>query len=323
MLSFSSLHKNIHLCGFYCLVLLLIRFITMKNYVLCFGEVLWDTFADGKTPGGAPMNVACHLVQQDVDVLFATRLGDDKPGRKLRAFLKENQLDGPHVQTDGKLPTCEVTVQLDADSQATYIIPEPVSWDKIKVKNGIKKAARKASAIIYGSLASRGEITRQTLLTLLDESSALKIFDLNLRAPHYQIDTIETLAAKADVIKMNEDEAELMMPGYQDNLHAAISELQKKFHIKTVCITRGGKGAIICHDEHLYEHPGYTVQVEDTVGAGDSFLATLVSGLLKEKPMAEVLEKACAIGAFVASKRGANPPYDKDAIKAIKGGVAA
>ena len=55
----------------------------------------------------------------------------------------------------------------------------------------------------------------------------------------------------------------------------------------------------------------------DTVGAGDSFLATFIAGLLSHQPMQQVLVKACAIGAFVASKRGANPEYDQDEINKI------
>jgi fructokinase len=295
----------------------------MKKQVLCFGEVLWDTFADGKKPGGAPMNVAQHLVQQGLEVSFVSRLGNDEAGKKLVDFLKNSNLYGPYVQKDDELPTCEVTVQLDADSQATYIIPEPVSWDNIKVENGLKKHARKADAIVFGSLACRNKTTRNTLRTLLDESSALKIFDVNLRAPHYDLSTIETLAAKANIVKMNEDEAVLLIGGKPEKLKDNMVEFQKKYHTKTICVTRGNKGAMIWHDEKFYEHPGFAVQVEDTVGAGDAFLATLIKGILKQKPMQQVLEKACAVGAYVATRRGANPSYTKDDIRAIRGILAA
>jgi fructokinase len=282
----------------------------MKN-ILCFGEILWDTFGNEKVAGGAPMNVARHLVQQGMDVLFASRVGMDKPGDKLIEFLNAGGLYSNLIQQDEKLPTCKVTVQLDKDGQATYTIPEPVSWDNIKTDDALTKAAIKASAIVYGSLACREETTRDTLLNLLNETKALKIFDVNLRAPHYTLSTIETLVAGADVIKMNEDEAALLIGGNTKNLKENITEFQKKYHAQTICVTRGENGAMAWHDYEFYDHPGCPVTVVDTVGAGDAFLATFVAGILKNAPMQQLLEKSCRVGAFVAGKRGANPEYDE------------
>jgi fructokinase len=282
----------------------------MKN-ILCFGEILWDTFGDEKVAGGAPMNVARHLVQQGRDVLFASRVGADDSGKGLVDFLKSSGLYSNLIQQDEKLPTCEVTVQLDKDGQATYIIPEPVSWDNIQTENALTKAAEQASAIVYGSLACREATTRDTLLNLLNETKALKVFDVNLRTPHYTLSTIETLVAGADVIKMNEDEAALLIGNSTENLKENITEFQKKYHPKTICVTRGENGAMAWHDYEFYEHPGCPVTVVDTVGAGDAFLATFVSGLLANHPIQQILELSCRVGAFVAGKRGANPVYDE------------
>ncbi len=282
--------------------------------ILCFGEILWDTFGDEKVAGGAPMNVARHLVQQGCDVLFASSVGTDDSGKGLVEFLKENGLYSNLIQLDDKFPTCEVTVELDKDGQATYIIPQPVSWDNIKTTKELTQAAKQASAIVYGSLACRDATTRDTLLNLLDETNALKIFDVNLRPPHYTLSTIENLAAGANVIKMNEDEAALLIGSNTENLKENILEFQAKYHPKTICVTRGENGAMVWHDHEFYEHPGCPVKVVDTVGAGDAFLATFVAGLLAKQPMPKILEKACKIGAFVASKRGANPVYDSSVL---------
>ena len=290
----------------------------MSKQVLCFGEILWDTFTDGKKAGGAPMNVAMHLKQQGVDVAFASRVGEDTPGDGLVNFLKKNDLFSDLIQTDEELPTCEVTVALDAQQHATYIIPQPVSWDNIQLNPLLTQTAVKAAAVAFGSLACRDEITRDTLLNLLNETSALKIFDVNLRAPHYTLSTIETLTARADVVKMNEDEAKLLIGGSSYNLKDQINEFRSKYHSKTICVTRGEHGAIVWHDHEFYEDPGCPVQVGDTVGAGDSFLATFVAGLLKDEPMQVLINKACSVGAFVAGKRGANPPYD-DRIRNLLG----
>jgi len=251
------------------------------NNILCFGEILWDAFGDEKVAGGAPMNVARHLAQQGADVLFASRVGADASGAGLIEFLKKGGLYSDLIQQDEKLSTCEVTVHLDKDGQATYIIPEPVSWDNIQTELPLTEAAGNAAAIVYGSLACREETTRDTLLNLLNETKALKIFDVNLRPPHYTLSTIETLVAGADVIKMNEDEAALLIGGNIKNLKENITEFQKKYHPKTICVTRGENGAMAWHDYEFYEHPGCPVTVVDTVGAGDAFLATL--GTIKRR----------------------------------------
>jgi fructokinase len=285
----------------------------VKN-ILCFGEILWDAFGDEKVAGGAPMNVARHLAQQGMPVLFASRVGADASGKGLVDFLQSNVLYSELLQHDIQLPTCEVTVQLDKDGHATYIIPEPVSWDNIQSTDTLNKAAAEASAIVFGSLACRGAVTRNTLLNALDKTGALKVFDVNLRPPHFTLPTIVTLAAEANVVKMNEDEAELLISG-KGGLREKIIEFQKTYHAETICVTRGENGAIVWHDYQFYEHPGFKVDVVDTVGAGDSFLATFIAGLLQKQPMQQTLEKACAVGAFVAGKRGANPQYDEGVLK--------
>lgn len=285
--------------------------------ILCFGEVLWDTFNDGKKAGGAPMNVAMHLAQQQMDVTFASRIGDDASGDELIHFLEKAGLYSPLVQTDFDLPTCEVTVHLDKDNQATYNIPEPVSWDNIQADDALLRATKQSQTIIFGSLASRGTVTRNTLLKMLDGTGALKVFDVNLRAPHYTLSTIETLTAKADVVKMNEEEAALLIGGSSRDLKEQISEFRSKYHSKTICVTRGAHGAIVWHDHEFYESPGCLVDVVDTVGAGDAFLATFVSGMVQGHPMQQIVDNACYVGAFVAGKRGATPAYDQHIEKVL------
>jgi fructokinase len=260
-------------------ILAVVNICHIMKKILCFGEVLWDAFGNEKKAGGAPMNVARHLVQQNMAVEFATRIGTDASGNELLKFLKRNGLYSELVQPDNELPTCEVTVQLDELQQATYIIPQPVSWDNIQLNETLIEAASNAAAIVYGSLACREKPTRDTLLNLLGETQALKVFDVNLRPPHFTPEIIETLTARANVVKMNEEEIGLLISGSGD-LRQKVEEFRAKYHAQTICVTRGGNGAIIWHDHEFYEHPGFKVKVADTVGAGDSFLATFIAGLL-------------------------------------------
>ncbi|WP_448701146.1 carbohydrate kinase [Mucilaginibacter sp. AW1-3] len=288
----------------------------MKKQVLCFGEVLWDTFGNEKKPGGAPMNVALHLTKQGVGSSLLSRIGNDKEGHELAEFLKLHNLHSGLVQVDEKLPTCEVEVQLDAQHQATYTIPKPVSWDNIKADETLAERIKHIDVIVFGSLACRCKTSRNTLLDLF-ERKMLKVFDVNLRHPHYEQATIQTLAAVADVIKMNEEEANLLIGSYNEPLKDKIIEFQRKFHSQTICVTRGENGAIVWHDEVFYEHPGFSVDVVDTVGAGDAFLATFIAGLLNKQPIEQLLERACAVGAYVTTQRGANPVYSEASISEI------
>lgn len=291
----------------------------MNNEVLCFGEILWDIFQDEKKPGGAPMNVAMHLRQQGVDALLASRIGTDKEGEELVEFLRNNNLFSDFIQIEKQLPTCAVSVVLDQDFQANFTIPSPVSWDNIEPTINLIKKAQNASVIVFGSLASRSDKTKATLMLILD-SEALKVFDVNLRAPHYELNTIDALAGCADIIKMNEEELDLLT-GIELN-HLTQKEkilfLADSFACPIICVTRGGKGSIVLYENALYEDPGFTVEVTDTVGAGDAYLATFIAGLLRKEKIEDILENASAIGAFVASSRGANPKYNIPVIENIR-----
>ncbi|MGI4803609.1 MAG: carbohydrate kinase family protein [Janthinobacterium lividum] len=291
----------------------------MNNQVLCFGEVLWDGFETEKKAGGAPMNVAMHLLQQQISVKMLTRIGEDDLGDELFAYLQKQNFPTGLIQRDAALPTCLVTVALDENQQAKYTIPEPVSWDNIQPENTLVKEAFPFEMIVYGSLACRTKTSLNTLLQLL-EKPVYKIFDVNLRPPHFTQNIISTLAQKADMVKMNDEELDFLSTETEKNLSLEdkMKAFSNRYHTKTVCVTLGEHGCVVMHLHKFYRHPGFKVKVADTVGAGDSFLATFIAGMLKQQPMKEILINASAIGAFVAGSNGANPVYDQQKIKAIK-----
>lgn len=291
----------------------------MDKQVLCFGEVLWDGFGTEKKAGGAPMNVAMHLLQQQIPVQMITRIGEDDLGDELFAYLEEQNFPIKLIQRDPKLPTCLVTVALDENHQAKYTIPQPVSWDNIQPENTLIKEAFPFETIVYGSLACRSETSLNTLLYLL-RNQAYKIFDVNLRPPHFTLEVIETLARKADMVKMNEEEMLFLSPKNEQvlSVESQMKAFAARYQTETICVTLGEHGCKVLHQQQFYRHPGFKVKVADTVGAGDSFLATFIAGILKQQPMEEILVNASAIGAFVASSQGANPIYDQQKIHAIK-----
>lgn len=290
----------------------------MNKQVLCFGEVLWDTLPEGKIPGGAPMNVALHLRQQGIESMMASRIGPDEAGSELIAFLKEHNLYSELIQQDEKLPTCVVSVELDDHRQATYAIPYPVSWDNIQPDSALTEAAKKADVIVYGSLASRDKTSRNTLMELL-KSDALKVFDVNIRAPHFDMENLKILGGMANIVKLNSEELDMLAGTELAHLSQKekVSFLADYLGVDTLCITRGDCGAMALVEGVFYEHPGFKVEVLDTVGAGDAFLATFIAGILQAETPNIILQKACAVGAFVAAHRGANPVYDPQKVMEI------
>jgi fructokinase len=282
----------------------------MQKTVTSIGEILWDVFPSGKKAGGSSMNVALHLHKQGLKSKFISAVGHDDLGKELTDFLIEQNFEADLVQLS-KLPTSTVEVKLDEFHQATYTIIEPVAWDDIELTAEAINAVEQADAFVYCSLTCRNDKSKHTILTLLNHAK-LKVFDINLRPPFYTIETLKALLKEADILKVNEHEIvylkdELALSGNTDE--QLLKQLSHLFNIEIICLTQGEKGASVLKDGRLHKHKGYSVKVADTVGAGDSFLATFIASHLNGYPMDTVLDRACKVGAFVASQVGANPDY--------------
>ncbi|MBK7214026.1 MAG: carbohydrate kinase [Bacteroidales bacterium] len=297
---------------------------TRFEYILCFGEVLWDNLPTGALPGGAPMNVALHLEKLGIRSFIASSIGNDEKGRGLLNFLEHAAMDLQLIQKHDSLPTSEVKVYLNSAGNATFEICEPVAWDDINLSDQLLGKCIDAKALVYGSLASRNESTRNTLLKLL-EQDVLKIMDVNLRAPFDKRESVEPLMKKADILKLNDDE--MFKIGAWYGFEGSLEEISKKFFtllgLKILVVTRGEQGALLVAGDSVYSHPGYKVKVADTVGAGDAFLAGFLSAYFEGTDMATALDKACAIGAFVASKSGATPEYQGEDFDAFHSRLSA
>jgi fructokinase len=137
-----------------------------------------------------------------------------------------------------------------------------------------------------------------------------KVFDVNLRAPFYSFELLAELMLKANFVKFNDDELDLIAKNLNSG-HASIEDnvqfMAQKFDISHICVTRGGEGAILYIDGQFYFNSGYPIVVKDTVGAGDSFLAALVYKITHKTHPQDALDFACAVGALVAGSEGANP----------------
>lgn len=290
-----------------------------NNQILCIGEILWDNLPSGAKPGGAPMNVALHLNRIGQKVSISSKVGKDEQGKKLLAFLEDSGLRTDLIQIDETLPTSEVLVHLDENSNATYEICEPVAWDNLVLTDSLTSQAKSSGLIIYGTLASRNPETRKTILRLL-ENDVVKLIDVNLRQPYDTREIVEQLILKSDIVKLNDEELGVFGQWYDKHKHdeeSLVRWFAEEFNSKMVIVTKGDKGALLYSDGVFYDHPGFKVDAVDTVGAGDAFLAGFIAALLEGKTNDKALEFACATGAFVASRAGATPEYDRIEIEQL------
>ena len=291
----------------------------MNKNVVCFGEVLWDVLPTGKIPGGAPMNVAIRLQSMGIPARVISSTGNDAAGAELIQFILQKNVAVNLIQQDNNIATGEVHVKLDEQGIATYNIVYPSAWDRINITAENLDAVKNATAFVFGSLACRDKVSCNTLLQLLSVAS-YKIFDVNLRPPFYSIPFIEELMKQSDFIKLNDDEllivAETMGSATKD-IAENILFIANKTDTKTICITKGKDGAILYAENKFWSHPGFTVKVADTIGSGDSFLAALISKIIYNNHYTEAIEFACAIGAIVATHKGANPEIVEEEISVL------
>ena len=289
-----------------------------QHKIVCFGEVLWDVLPAGAEPGGAPMNVAYHLKKLGNDPAVITRIGTDDYGTRLREIFASSGVSTEYFQTDPEHSTGLVHATPNEFNEVVYDIVQPVAWDFISWEDRFTGLLAGAELLICGSLASRNQTSRDTLLQLLD-SPPKKVLDINLRPPHFHRTWIEFLLGKADILKLNIAELELITGWFSayTTPQERIKSLQDKFKVETIVVTMGGDGALVAHDGQTWRHPGYAVQVADTIGSGDSFLAGFLHNRLAGVPYDQALLFACGLGSYIASRSGACPEYNVDEVWAL------
>ena len=289
----------------------------MNSNVIGVGEVLWDLLLTGPQLGGAPANFAYHAHALGAQAQVITRVGKDNYGREIIRRFHEMGLTETTIQIDETVPTGTAKVALSGAGLAHFTIQENVAWDHIAVTSKALAAAREAGAICFGSLAQRCEPSRHTIQQLVAAApaDALRVFDINLRQQFYSRDLIEESLQLANVLKLNDDELPTLAAMF--NLTGSpvhqIGQLAQTFSLRLVALTRGPNGSLLYQKDNdnnevrWSDCPSHPVKVVDTVGAGDSFTAAMVLGLLRKMDLNEINTIANEVARYVCSQPGATP----------------
>ncbi len=277
--------------------------------ITVFGEVLWDMLPAGRLAGGAPMNVAVHLHRYGHNVAFISRVGSDDPGSDLTGYMQAQGLSTEWVQTGNTHLTGMAKANIRDNGEVTYKILHPVAWDYIQPDEKALNAVRQSEWFVYGTLASRDATTRATLLSYLS-AARMPVFDANLRPPHYSPEVVLQLMKHAAIVKLNHHELKEICRWLApcSDLRQGMHFLKSYFDLHTLLVTRGPRGAAaLTHDGSFFADDGFRVEVEDTIGSGDAFLAAFLHRIMDNTCMKHALEYACAAGAYVATQPGALP----------------
>ncbi|MBC7596900.1 MAG: carbohydrate kinase [Kineosporiaceae bacterium] len=285
--------------------------------VLVVGESLVDVVTraggeESRRAGGSPFNVAVGVARLGITTRLATQMGTDTDGELLRQALIDS---GVSVLGLAPQPSRTATAKatIAADGSASYEFD--VSWDPAELP-----APTGFEAVHVGSIGATLSPGADRVAGLVADAAAAGIpvtFDPNVRLG-IQDDVAElrrrfdAIAPRSAVIKMSDEDAAALFPGHQlDDLVTQLAALGP-----LVAITRGGEGAIIRSGGNLVEVAAPRIEVVDTIGAGDSFMAALIAGLaalswpreLSSQQLGSLGALASGAATITCMRPGADPP---------------
>ena len=282
------------------------------------GEALVDVVVprggdDETAPGGSPLNVAVGLARLGVDTVLLTELGDDAHGRLVLDHLATSGVSLHEGSVVPGFRTSTATAHLDEHGAASYVF-------NLRWTLGRRELPAGATALHVGSLGAALRPGRDSVVDLVRQARGaglLVTFDPNSR-PSLTPDAskawrdVQEVAAVADLVKLSDEDLEFLQPGATPH---EVAGLLLGGCTKMVVVTSGGTSAFAASPAGRVEVRSRTVDVVDTVGAGDSFMAALLTvavehGLddLDEARLAGYVAAAHQVAAVTVSRRGADPP---------------
>jgi len=294
----------------------------MQNVIVGIGEILWDMLPSGKVIGGAPANFAYHAQELGESSIVVSCVGNDELGREIISSLEKKDMPTEFLYIDKSHPTGVVSARINKEGKPSYLIQEEVAWDYIPTSTLMRELAFKSAAVCFGTAAQRSQLSRMTIQTFvgLMEQDSIRVFDINLRQNFYSQDVIETSLSLANVLKLNVNELSvvkklLRLNGDEKKI---LNELSRKYSLNLIALTRGREGSILFTEGKTSNHEGHKINVEDTVGAGDAFVAGLVTGMLRGYELDDLHNKANRVASYICSKHGATPSLTNEIRKLFK-----
>src|SRR5690606_23166835 len=180
---------------------------------------------------------------------IVSQVGKDGEGEDLLQAIHSLGIDASFLTKTGDYPTSQVVVNLLPDGGVAYEIRENVAWDYILFDPDVAAVIEKADALVYGSLAARSPVSRNTLFAYLPFSKCA-VFDVNLRQPFFNKALILELMTHCHVLKINDEELRYIVDwlglGHQAEELALANLFQVYPKISEIILTRGANGAVYC-----------------------------------------------------------------------------
>lgn len=302
--------------------------------ILVCGEALIDLFIGAPSPtglsaeavaGGSPFNVAIGVGRLGRSVAFLSTLSEDAFGVFLAGKLSDANVSPAYIQRCPN-PTTLSVVATSATGEPQYSFYAPDSADRALKPEALPiELPPDIKAIAAGSYALGVEPIASAIETLVRREAGSRVISLDPNVRPRVVGNLETyrerferLLTHATIVKASDEDIHLLYPG-MDLVSVAKAWLERGPAL--VIVTRGAKGPLAAFGSSVIERPTPHVDVVDTVGAGDTFHAGLLSWLdandrltpqgvagLDEAQLAQALDFAAAAAAIVCTRRGANPP---------------
>lgn len=296
----------------------------MKNRVWVMGDAVVDLIPTGdnqllKCPGGAPANVAVGISRLGGDSAFIGRVGEDPFGRFLCQTLRDEAVNTDFMYRDPLHRTSTVVVENDASGERSFTFMVRPSADLFLQPADIPAFA--AGQILHlCSISLSAEPSRATAflaMAQMKNAGGKVSFDPNIRHDLWPDETqlhecLNQALSLADVVKVSEEELEYLTG--EPRVSEGILRLCQHFNPELLLVTQGKEGVLVYKqkDASLKHYPAPTVNVVDTTGAGDAFVAGLLAGLAargKEENSEEhwqaIVRQAIGCGALATTAKGA------------------
>jgi fructokinase len=285
--------------------------------VMSIGEILWDVFPDQELLGGAPLNFSVNIARLGDSATLISAVGNDSRGRAACSAMKSFGLTTEFVRIVDDLPTGVAIVGTNSDGEPHFEIPRPAAFDAVGTSMQMLNDAvlLQPDWLYFGTLLQiEPNIEHATQRLIQGVPSMRRFYDLNLRREQWSLPLVQRLCRLASILKLNEAEAKTLsqLTGVASDsfsLQTFCELWAAEYKLEAICITLGSAGCCVYHQGSAVIVPGYSVVVQDTVGAGDAFAAAFLHGYHLNWPVAKTARFANALGSIVASRAGAIPPW--------------